>query len=460
MPHATQSLAAKDIAYTLHPYTDLVVHEQSGPLIITRGQGIYLWDSEDKQYIDGFAGLWCTALGFSEKRLIEAATRQLATLPFSHTFAHRSTIPVIELAERLIRMAPEPMTKVYFVNSGSEAVDTAMKLVWYYNNALGRPQKKKIISRKRAYHGVTIAAGSLTALPFVQNDFDLPIGRVLHTDTPHYYRHAEPGESEEAFSARLAASLEQLIEQEGSDTVAAFIAEPVMGAGGLIVPPRGYFEKVQEVLRRHDVLMIADEVICGFGRTGNMWGSQTYNVCPDMITCAKQLSSAYVPIGAVMISDDIYQALREQSHKHGVFGTGNTYGGHPVAAAVALETLKIYEERDIVGYVRRVAPHFQERLKALGQHPLVGDSRAAGLLGGIELVADKGSKQSFAMQAKAATQVVTAALRQGLIVRQLPGDAVGICPPLIIAEKEIDDLFDRLGRALDEAHKALASAAA
>ncbi len=460
MPHATRSLAAKDIAYNLHPYTDLLTHEQSGPLIMTRGQGIYLWDSEDKPYIDGFAGLWCTSLGFSEKRLIEAATRQLETLPFSHTFAHRSTIPVIELAERLIRMAPEPMSKVYFVNSGSEAVDTAMKLVWYYNNALGRPQKKKIISRKRAYHGVTIAAGSLTALPFVQNDFDLPIGRVLHTDTPHYYRHAEPGESEEAFSGRLAASLEQLIEREGPDTVAAFIAEPVMGAGGLLVPPRGYFEKVQEVLRRHDVLMIADEVICGFGRTGNMWGSQTYNIRPDMITCAKQLSSAYVPIGAVMISDVIYQALRTQSHKHGVFGTGNTYGGHPVAAAVALETLKIYEERDIVGAVRRLAPRFQQRVKGLGDHPLVGDARGVGLLGGLELVADKDSKQSFPMQAKAATRVMTAALRHGLIVRQLPGDTVGICPPLIIADKEIDDLFDRLGRALDEAHGELASAAA
>jgi 4-aminobutyrate--pyruvate transaminase len=460
MPHANRSLAAKDIAYNLHPYTDLVTHEQSGPLIMTRGQGIYLWDSEDKQYIDGFAGLWCTALGFSEKRLIKAATRQLETLPFSHTFAHRSTIPVIELAERLISMAPEPMTKAYFVNSGSEAVDTAMKLVWYYNNSLERPQKKKIISRKRAYHGVTIAAGSLTALPFVQDDFDLPIGRVLHTDTPHYYRHAESGESEEAFSGRLAASLEQLIQQEGPDTVAAFIAEPVMGAGGLILPPRGYFEKVQEVLRRHDVLMIADEVICGFGRTGNMWGSKTYNIRPDMITCAKQLSSAYVPIGAVMISDVIYQALREQSHKHGVFGTGNTYGGHPVAAAVALETLKIYEERDIVGYVRRVAPGFQKRLKALGDHPLVGDARGVGLLGGIELVANKGSKQSFPLQAKAAARVMTAALRHGLIVRQLPGDAVGICPPLIITEKEIDDLFDRLGRALDEACTELESAAA
>jgi 4-aminobutyrate---pyruvate transaminase len=459
MPLAKDSLAAKDVAYTLHPYTDLAVHEQKGPLIMTRGRGIYLWDSEEKQYIDGFAGLWCTALGFSESRLVDAATRQLQTLPFSHTFSHRSTIPVIELAERLIRMAPEPMAKVYFVNSGSEAVDTAMKVVWYYNNALQRPQKKKIISRLRAYHGVTIAAGSLTALPFVQNDFDLPIDRVRHTDTPLYYRHAQAGESEEAFATRLAANLEQLIKQEDPDTVAAFIAEPVMGAGGLIVPPRGYFEKVQQVLRRYDVLMIADEVICGFGRTGNMWGSQTYGIVPDMVTCAKQLSSAYIPIGAVMISDAMYRVLLEQSHKHGVFGTGNTYGGHPVAAAVALETLKIYEERDIVAHVRRVAARFQERLAALANHPIVGDARGVGLLGGLELVADKSTKRSFPAPAKAAVLATTKALQQGLIVRPLPGDTVGICPPLIITAEEIDLLFDRLQRALDATQAELPAAA-
>ncbi len=453
------SLAAKDIAFNLHPYTDLALHEQRGPLIMTRGEGIYLWDTEGTRYLDGFAGLWCAALGFSEKRLVEAARRQLERLPFSHTFSHRSTEPVIELAERLIRIAPKPMAKVYFVNSGSEAVDTAMKLVWYYNNARGRRQKKKIISRKRAYHGVTIASGSLTGLPFVQNDFDLPIERVLHTETPLYYRHAQPGESEQAFAGRLANELDRLIRQERPDTVAAFIAEPVMGAGGLIVPPATYFEQIQAVLARHDVLMIADEVICGFGRTGNMWGCDTYKIRPDMVTCAKQLSSAYIPIGAVMVSESIYEVLRAQSHKHGVFGTGNTYGGHPVAAAVAAETLKIYEERDIVGCVRRVAPRFQERLAALVAHPLVGDARGVGLLGGLELVADKSSKQSFPAERKAAMQAANQALAHGLIVRALPGDTLGICPPLIITETEIDDLFDRLTRTLDDAAAVLRKAA-
>jgi len=451
MSNYTDSLAKKDIAYNLHPYTNLATHEDRGPLVITRGEGIYVWDSDGNRYIEGLAGLWCVSLGSSEPRLVEAATRQLQNLPFSHTFAHRSTEPVIALAEKLIGMAPEPMAKVYFVNSGSEAVDTAMKLVWYYNNAFERPHKKKIIARKRGYHGVTIAAASLTGLPHLHNDFDLPIERVYHTDTPCYYRYAEPNESEDQFTNRLAESLEQLILSEGPDTIAAFIAEPVMGAGGVMPPPNGYFEKVQVILKRHDILMIADEVICGFGRTGNMWGSQTYGITPDMVTCAKQLSSAYLPIGAVMVSAPIYQAFVEQSRKLGVFGTGNTYGGHPVAAAVALETLKIYEERDMVGYVRDVAPRFQARLKALGEHPLVGDARGVGLIGGIEIVADKSTKQSFPPETKAAAAVEANALKHGLIVRPLPSDTVGICPPLVITEAEIDDLFDRLGRALDDA---------
>ena len=449
------SLAAKDIAHNLHPYTDLVAHEEKGPLIITRGEGIYVWDGDGKQYIEGLAGLWCVSLGFNEKRLVQAATRQLETLPYSHTFAHRSTEPVIELSDRLIRMAPKPMAKAYFVNSGSEAVDTAVKLAWYYNNGLDRPEKKKIIARRRAYHGVTVAAGSLTGLGYVQDGFDLPIDRILHTDTPGYYRFAQPNETEEQFSDRLAASLEELIRKEGPGTVAAFIAEPVMGAGGVLPPPKGYFEKIQAVLKRHDVLMIADEVICGFGRTGNLWGSQTYSITPDMVTCAKQLSSGYLPIGAVLVSEPVYKVFVEQSRKLGVFGTGNTYGGHPVAAAVALETLKLYEERDILGHVRNVSPRFLKRLHALGEHPLVGDARGVGLIGGLEIVADKSTKESFPPKTKAAAKVSTQAQGQGLLLRPLPGDAVGICPPLIITEKEIDDLFDRLARGLDEALKEL-----
>jgi 4-aminobutyrate--pyruvate transaminase len=460
MTHAPNSPAAIDVAYQLHPYTNLAVHEEKGPFIITRGEGIYVFDDEGKRYIEGLAGLWCTSLGFSEPRLVQAATRQMEILPYSHTFTHRATLPTIELAEKLISIAPDPLKKVYFVNSGSEAVDTAIKLVWYYNNALDRPEKKKIISRRRAYHGVTVAAGSLTALPYVWAGFDLPRPGFLQTDTPCLYRDALPGESEADFSARLAANLDALIEAEGPETVGGFIAEPVMGAGGVIPPPAGYFDQIQQVLRRHDVLMIADEVICGFGRTGNIWGSQTYGITPDLMTCAKQLSSAYLPIGAVAISEPVYQAFVEQSRKHGMFGTGNTYGGHPVAAAVALETLKIYEERDILSHVRHVAGRFQSRLGALGGHPLVGDARGVGLIGAVEIVADKASKESFPVEIKAAFQVIERARENGLILRALPGDSVGICPPLIITEAEIDDLFDRLARALDGAQEALVQEAA
>ena len=451
MTHAPNSLAARDIAYNLHGYTNWVLHRDKGPLLITGGENIYVIDDEGNRYIEGLAGLWCVSLGFSEPRLVQAATRQLEQMPFSHNFAHRATEPVIELAEKLIKMAPKKMSKVFFVNSGSEAVDSAIRFIWYYNNARGKHEKKKIISRLRGYHGVTVAAGSLTAIPMMQKDFDLPRERFLHTDTPHYYRHGESGESEEAFSQRLAESLDQLIRKEGPDTVAAFIAEPVMGAGGVIVPPEAYFEKIQKVLRKHNVLMIADEVICGFGRTGNFWGSQTYGIQPDMVTCAKQLSSGYIPIAALMISDEIYQVIADNSKAHGAFGMGYTYGAHPVSAAVALETLKIYEERDIVGHVRHVSQTFQSRLAKLTQHPLVGQARGVGLIGAVELVADKETREQYDPAIKAAQGVADRAQANGLIVRALAGDSIAICPPLIIDETQVGDLFDRFERALDEA---------
>ncbi len=455
MTHAPNSNAARDIAYSLHPYTNLAVHQEKGPFIITRGEGIYVYDDQDNQYLEGLAGLWCTGLGYSQKRLVEAAKKQMDILPFSHSFAHRATLPVIELSERLISIAPKTMGKVYLVNSGSEAVDTAMKMVWYYHNAIGKPEKKKIISRLRAYHGVTIAAGSLTALAYAQDGWDLPIDRIVHCDTPCYYRYGENGETEEEFATRLADNLDKQIIDEGPETVGGFIAEPLMGAGGVMVPPATYFEKIQKVLNKHEVLFIADEVINGFGRTGQMWGCDTYGIEPDLITCAKQLSSAYLPIGAVMISDKLYDAFVSQSGKLGVFGTGNTYGGHPVAAAVALETLKIYEDDDIMGHVADVSKLFQKRLAALGDHPLVGEARGCGLIGGLELVADKETREQYPAAAKAAPTAVEKILAENLILRPLPGDVIGICPPLIITRAEIDDMFDRIGRGLDEAVSAL-----
>ncbi len=451
MSHAPNSLAARDLAYSLHPYTNLAVHEEKGPLVIVRGEGIYVYDDQDNKYIEGLSGLWCTGLGYSQPRLVEAATKQMSVLPFNHSFAHRASEPVIDLSEKLISIAPKSLSKVYLVNSGSEAVDTAMKLVWYYHNAIGKPDKKKIISRLRAYHGVTIAAGSLTALAYAQNGFDLPIDRVIHCDTPCYYRYGQEGESEEDFATRLAEALDAQIIAEGPDTVGGFIAEPVMGAGGVLVPPKTYFEKIQKVLKKHDVLLIADEVINGFGRTGNMWGCDTYNIQPDLLTCAKQLSSAYIPIGAVLCSDKLYKAFVEQSKKLGIFGTGNTYGGHPVAAAVALETLKIYEDEDILGHVRAIMPHFQKRLAKLADHALVGDARGVGLIGAIEIVKDKATKEQYPVETKAAPLVAEKIMAENLILRPTPGDGVGICPPLIITDAEIDDMFDRIERGLDAA---------
>ena len=450
----SQTLAELDRRHSLHPFTALRAHRESEPpFVIERGEGVYVVDDHGKRYLEGMSGLWCASLGFSESRLAEAAAKQFAAMPYSHLFAHRSTVPAIELAAKLAELAPEGLERVYFVNSGSEAVDLAIKLVWYVNNALGRPNKKTIIARKRAYHGVTVAAGSLTGLPYAQEGFDLPAIPVLHVDTPYAYRGAREGESEEAFATRLAEELEATILEAGADTIAAFIAEPVMGAGGVLIPPEGYFEKVQAVLRRHDILFIADEVICGFGRTGNWWGSDTCAIRPDMMTCAKQLSAAYLPIGAVLLSDALYEAIEEYASRLGTFGTGNTYGGHPVAAAVALETLRIYEEEDIVGRVRSLAGHFAERVQALGNHPLVGNARGVGLIGAVELVADKSTKESFPAATKIALQVANAAREHGVIVRPTPGDSVAFCPPLIIGESEIDELFDAVGEALNDVQR-------
>ena len=453
MSFAPNSIAARDIAYHIHPYTNLALHERNGPFVVNRGEGVYVFDDDNNRYIEGMSGLWCTGLGFSEQRLVDAATAQLKKLPYSHNFAHRAGEPIVDLAEKLIQIAPPSVSKAYFVTTGSEAVENAIKFTWYYNNGLGRPEKKKFIARRRGYHGITIAAGSLTNIPLMQNDFDVPLDRMKQTDTPCLYRYGNFEETEEAFATQLADSLNALIEEEGPETVAAFIAEPVMGAGGVMVPPATYFEKIQAVLKRHDVLMIADEVICGFGRTGNMWGSETFNIQPDMLTCAKQLSSAYLPIAALLVSDQIYQVLVEQSKKHGALGTGHTYGGHPVSAAVAVETLKIYEERDIIGHVQSVAPRFLTRLHALGEHPLVGDARGVGLIGGLEIVADKGTREQFPAAERAAAQIAECIKDEGVISRALPGDVLALCPPLIITELQIDALFDGFQRGLDTALK-------
>jgi len=287
----SNSAAARDIAFHLHSYTNAKKNEAEGSLVLASGKGIYVYDENGKAYLEGLSGLWCLSLGYGEERLIEAANRQMRKLPYYHTFTQKVADVTVDLAEKLIAIAPVPMSKVFFCNSGSEANDSVVKMIWFYNNALGRPANKKIIARHGGYHGVTVAAASLTGLPLNHRDFDLPIANILHTDNPQYYRFGKPGESEEQFATRMAESLEALIQKEGPETVAAFIAEPVMGAGGVIIPPATYFEKIQAVLRKHDILFIADEVICGFGPTGNMFGTQTYKLQPDIITWAKALKN-------------------------------------------------------------------------------------------------------------------------------------------------------------------------
>ncbi len=439
-----------DIGATLHPYTQLRRHEQVGPLVITRGEGVRVWDDAGRDYIDAMAGLWCAALGFSEPRLAEAAAQQMRRLGFYHQFTGKAHDQGILLAAKLIELAPGAMAKVLFSNSGSEANDTAIKLIWYVNNALGRPKKKKIIARRQAYHGVTVASASLTALPINSRDFDLPLPGFLHVTCPQAYHHALPGEDDEAFAQRLADELETLIQSEGPDSVAALFAEPVMGAGGVIVPPAGYFRRIQEICRRYDILLVADEVICGFYRTGQRWGCQTFDFAPDMLTCAKALSAGFLPISALMLSDRLYQIIADNSAKIGSFGHGYTYTGHPVAAAVALETLQIYQERDIAGHVARMAPVMQAHLAGFKDHPLVGEVRGVGLIGALELVEDKAARRNFPAPRGVAAKVVEAMQRHGVIGRAMLNDSLAFSPPLIIGEGELDQLFGAVRLALDE----------
>jgi 4-aminobutyrate---pyruvate transaminase len=447
------SLAAKDAAFHFHGYTNALKNEKEGGFVVTRGKGVYIYDEDGKEYMDGLAGLWCCSLGFGEvPRLTQAIAAQMQSLPFYHTFTQKAAAVTVELAEKLVNLAPVPMSKAYFCNSGSEANDTVIKMVRYMNNGLGRPQKKKIISRTKAYHGVTVAAGSLTGLPAIHKDFDLPIAGTLHTDCPHHYRFSQPAETEEQFATRCAESLEKLILAEGPDTIAAMFAEPVMGAGGVIVPPRTYFEKIQAVLKKHDILLVADEVICGFGRTGNWWGSQTFGMKPDIMTMAKQLSAGFMPIAAIMMNQRVYEALRDNSSKNVAFAHGITYSGHPASAACAVEVLKIYEEQKIIDRVRDLAPHFLKRLHSFADHPLVGECRGVGLVGAIELVKDKKTKQSFDPTLLVGANLVRMAHDHGLIVRPV-ADSLAFCPPMVATEQEIDSMFDRFAKALDDTEK-------
>mgnify|MGYP002146985079 CR=1 FL=1 len=445
------SLAARDGAYHFHGYTNALKNEQEGGFVVMRGDGPFIYTEEGKEYFDGLSGLWCASLGFGpQPRLVEAAKKQMETLPFYHTFTQKVASPVVELAEKLVNLAPVPMSKAYFCNSGSEANDTAVKMIWYFNNALGRPQKKKIIARVKGYHGVTVAAASMSGLGSMHQHFDLPIDGIVRVGAPHAYQYAQPGESEAAFCDRLVRELEETIAREGADTIGAFIGEPVQGAGGVIIPPPGYWARVQAVLKANKILFIADEVITGFGRLGQRFGSEVFGLEPDMLTVAKMLTSAYVPMSALYVSDAIYQAVADAAAGVGAFGHGYTYSGHPVACAMALETLRIYQSDDILGHVQRVAPRLQAGLQSLAGHPLVGQARGLGLIGALELAADPAQRRPFEPSRGVGAYFVKRAQAHGLITRVLMGDVIAMSPPLIITEPEIDEAIAALGKALDD----------
>jgi 4-aminobutyrate--pyruvate transaminase len=448
----TNSAAARDVRNLLHGYVELKTQRENGPTVITGGKGIYVMDENGAPYIEGAAGMWCAAFGFGEKALIDAATEQFHKLPYYHTLAYKSVDPAIDLAERLAALVPVDKARIYFAVSGSEANDFLIKFIRYYNNAIGRPKKKKIIARYNGYHGATAMAASLTGIPSNHRNFDLPLPGILHVSDPNYFRYASPGETPVDFADRLARELEETILREGPETVAAFIAEPVTGGGGVTIPPAPYYQKIQQILARYEVLFLDDEVITGFHRTGEFWGCQTLGFRPDAMTIAKGLTSAYQPLSAVVLSDEIYRGLELGSTRLGFFGHGTTYSGHPVGCAVALKVLDLIKERNIAAHVERVAKRFHAKINAFRDHPFVGDVRSVGLMGAIEFVSDKKTKTPFQPVGSFASRVRNCAEEHyRMICRALPGcDGCAFSPPLIITEEEIDEMFSRFEKALND----------
>jgi len=443
-------LAKLDQQSQFHPFTGIADLAKEGPTVMTGGQGVRVRDVNGQEYLDGMAGLWCVNLGYGRREIVEAITRQSERLSFFHTFNGMTTDVVAECAAELLKRAPVPMARVFFGASGSDANETQLKLIWVYNNLRGQPEKKKIIARWNSYHGSGVATGSLTGLPGMHNFFDLPKGPVVHVSAPYYYRNAPEGMSEREFSKQLARELEDVIEREGAHTIAAFFAEAVMGAGGLIPPPEGYFEEIVPILRRHDILLVADEVVSGFGRLGTYWGAQTYGFEPDLITAAKGVTSGYFPMSACFISPKVWDVIEAGASQLGVFGHGYTYSAHPVGAAAALASLKLIDELGVVANVADVGPHLMNGLRdRLGQHPHVGDIRGQGLMVGIELAKDRTTKESFPPANRTGREILKAAAKRGLITRAL-GDTLVFAPPLVITRTEADELVDKFALAVGD----------
>ena len=430
----------------IYPTTNFTRTEQVN---IVRGDGIYVYDADGKRYLEGLAGLWCSALGYGNRELIEAIAAQLENLSYSHMFGGRTHQVGIDLAEKLAAMLPIPEAKIFLANSGSEANDSMIKMLRYWANVTGQPQKKKIIAFERAYHGVTLASAALTGLPINHMHFDIPVDElgILRAQTPHYYHGHRDGETETEFAERLVADVERLILREGPETIAAFIAEPVGGAAGVVVAPDAYYPALGRMLERHGVLFWADEVICGFGRTGNVFGSTTVGIQPQLMSLAKQMSSAYIPISAAVMPGSMYEAMVEPSNKAGVFGHGFTYSGHPAACAAALKAIEIYERDGLFAHAAEVGAYMRERLGAFRDHPLVGEVRGKGLIGAVELVADKLNRAPFP-DGRPGAIAMQCCKEQGLLIRAVAGNSIAFCPPLIITRGQVDEIIELFDRGL------------
>ena len=452
---AHQDLIDRDRKVTFHASTHLrdFAHGDAQGRVITGGKGIRIVDKEGREFIDGFAGLYCVNIGYGRTEMAEAIYQQALELSYYHTYVGHTNEPLVELSEKIIGLAGMGMSKVYYGMSGSDANETQLKIVRYYNNVLGRPEKKKVISRNRGYHGSGIASGSLTGLAAFHDHFDLPIETIRHTEAPYYYRRsdAQANMSEREFAQDCARKLEEMILAEGPDTVAAFIGEPVLGTGGIVPPPEGYWEAIQQVLAKYDVLLIADEVVCGFGRIGTDFGSHFYGMQPDLITVAKGLTSAYQPLSGVIVGNKVWQVLEQGTGEYGPIGHGWTYSGHPLGAAAALANLAIIEREGLTQNAAETGAYLQQQMQAtFAEHPLVGDVRGVGLLASLEFSPNKAKREHFDPALKVGPRISAAALEQDLIARAMPhGDILGFAPPLVVSRDEVDDIVARAKRAVD-----------
>ena len=452
MTFSLDELADLDVKRILHPATSIVDLQTNGPRLVTAGKGLTITDHRGAEQLDGVAGLWCVNVGYGREELADAMAKSAQQLSYYHSFSGASNPYQIELADRLLKMTPASLGKVFFGSSGSDANDTLMKIAWQYHHLRGMPNKRKIIAREQAYHGTSISSASLTGLPSFHKGFGLPMEGVVRVSCPHYWRFAEEGQSEEAYCDQLINEIAQTIEQEGADTIAAFIAEPILAAGGVIPPPKGYFDKLQPLLKKHDILLIMDEVVCGYGRLGVNFGADFFNVQPDMMATAKGLTSGYFPLSAAFISDEIWEMLVEGSKQLGAFAHGYTYSGHPVGCAVALANLDLMEKEQLVSNAKTTGAYLHEQLNSrLGQHSNIGEIRGQGLLASIQLVEDKDTRKLYEPSKKMPAKLAGACLEAGLVIRPLPSiGAMALSPPLTIQPSDVDHLVDCIEKGLNQ----------